>query len=151
MRDRRDRHAGGAVAQEHDHAAAFLFEPLQRRADGLRPAEHVADHVGAVQSRQHAFAVADAAVDERHVMHLVERRHIGVAGERADFRRHRKLADAFDELLAPLAVGDQVRDRQALEAVLFREDGNVGPAHHRAVVVDELADDADRLDFREPA
>ena len=61
------------------HAAALLLEALQRGVHRIGAAEHVADDVGTMQPRQHVLAVADAAVDERHVLHLVERRHVGVA------------------------------------------------------------------------
>src|SRR6202023_474536 len=115
--DRTDRHAGGAVAQIDDDAAAVLLEPLQRRVDGLGTIEDVADHAAAMESRQYAFAVTDAPVDEGHVMDFVERRHIRIAGERADIGRDRKLADAVDKLLAHLPVGDEIGDREALDAV----------------------------------
>src|SRR5262249_58250485 len=74
LRDGMRGHSGGAVAQEDDHAAAFLLEALQRGWHPIGAAEDVADDVGAVQPRQHALAVADAAVHEGHVMDGVERR-----------------------------------------------------------------------------
>ena len=84
-------------------------------------------------------------------MHLVERRHIGVAGELADLARDFELGDPGDELLARLAVGDQIGDRDALQRVLLGEGGDLRPAHDRAVVVDQLADRRHRLDVGEPA
>ena len=56
----------------------------QRGVDRIGAAEHVADDVGAMQPRQHVLAVADAAVDEGHVLDGVERRHIGIARKRTD-------------------------------------------------------------------
>ena len=50
------------------HAASLLLEALQRRMHRFCAAEHVADDVGAMQARQHVLAVADPAIDERHVM-----------------------------------------------------------------------------------
>ena len=114
-------HAGGAVAQEHDHAASFLLEAPQRRVHGLRAAEHVADDVGAMQARQHILAVADAAVDERHVLHLVEGRHVGVALQISDLGGDGKFADPLDQLLAHLPVGDEFGDRHALQPMTFGE------------------------------
>src|SRR4029077_17516091 len=84
LRQRLHRHAGGAVAQHHDHAAPGLLEARERGIHALRAAEHVLDDVGAVQPRRHVGAVADAPVHQRHVMHLVERRHIAEAFQRAD-------------------------------------------------------------------
>jgi len=66
-------HARRTVAQEHEHAAALLLEATQRRVHRVSPAEHVADDVGAVEPREHALAVADAAVHEGHVLDRVER------------------------------------------------------------------------------
>ncbi len=42
---------------------------LQRGVHRIGAAEHVADDVGAMQPRQHVLAVADLAVDHRHVLH----------------------------------------------------------------------------------
>ena len=151
LRQRLHRHAGGAVAQHHDDAAADLLEARERRVDAFPAAEHVGDDVGAMQPRRHVRAVADAPVHQRHVINLVERRHEGIALERADRGLDRELADALDQLLARLPVGDQLVDRNLLELVLLGEGLDLRPAHHRAVVVDELADHADRLEFGEPA
>ena len=52
--------------------------------DRLGAAKHVGDDVGAMQPRQHVPAVADAAMDEGHVVDRIERRQEGVAGQRAD-------------------------------------------------------------------
>ncbi len=60
-------------------------------------------------------------------------------------------ADALDQFLARLPVGDQLRHRDVLELVLLGERLDLRPAHHGAVVVDEFADDADRLEVRQPA
>ena len=103
------------------HAAALLLETLQRRMHRIGAAEHVADDVGAMQPRQHVLAVADLAVDDGHVMDRVERRHIGIAGQRADLALDRKLADPLDQLLARLPVGDQVGDRNLRELVALGE------------------------------
>ena len=64
-----------------------------------------------MQPGQHILAVADAAIDEGHVMNRVERRDEGVAGQRADLGFDRKFADPLDQLVARLPVGDQFRDR----------------------------------------
>ena len=151
LADRRGRHARGAVAQIDQHPLARRLEPVERGVDRLGAAEHVLDHVGAVQPGRHVAAVADIAVDKGVVMHLVERRHIGIAGELADLARDLELGDAGHELFARLAIGDQIGDRNALQRVLLGEGGDLRAAHDRAVVVDQLADRRHRLELGEPA
>ena len=92
MGDFSHRHAGGAITQIDDDAAAGRLEARQRRMDQFGAAEHIADHVGAVQTGGHALAVADVAIDEGHVMHAVERRDIGIALKRADLGADMELA-----------------------------------------------------------
>ena len=104
-----------------------------------------------MQPRQHVLAVADLAVDEGHVMHAVERRDIGVALERADLGLDVEFADALDQLVAVLPVGDQVGDRDLRQLVLLGEGGDLRPAHHRAVVVHQFGQHADRRQPGEPA
>ena len=58
---------------------------------------------------------------------------------------------ALDQLLARLAIGDQVGDGDLLEAVLLGEGGDLRALHHRAVIVGELADHADRRQLGELA
>ena len=151
MRDFRHRHAGGAVTQIDDDAAAGGLETRQRRVDRLGAAEHIADDVGAVQSRQYALAVADLAIDEGHVMHAVERRHIGIAVERPDLGGDMEFGDPLHQLVAVLPVGDQLGNRNLRELVLAREGGDVRSAHHGAVVFHQLGQHADRSKAGEPA
>ena len=137
-------HAGRAVAEEYDDTAAVLPEAAERGVHGFCPAENVANDVGAMQARQHVLAVADAAVHERHVLHLVVRRHVGVALQRADFRRHRKFADSLDELFPHLAIGNELGDRDLSQFVFLRKGGNFWPTHHRTIVVHQFGEHADR-------
>jgi len=58
------RHTGGAVSQIDDDAAAFRLEARERRADGLGAAEHIADHIGAMQARRHVLSIAEVAIDK---------------------------------------------------------------------------------------
>src|SRR5258706_239700 len=81
----------------------------------LGSADHVLDAIAAVQAGRHVLPVADLAVDEGVMVHLVERRDIGVAHELADLGLDFELGDPGDELLARLAVGDQIGDRDALQ------------------------------------
>ncbi len=91
------------------------------------------------------------AEDKGVVMHLVERRHIGIAGEFADVARDLELGDPGDELFARLAIGDKIGDRDALQRVLFGEGRDLRPAHDAAVVIDQLTDRRHRLEVGEPA
>ena len=104
-----------------------------------------------MQSREHVAARADPAVDECHVMHLVERGDIGVALERADLGSDLEFRDPLDQLVAGLAIGDQVRDRNSFQAVVLGEGGDLVPARHRAVVVHQLGEHPDRRHAGEPA
>lgn len=49
----------------------------------------------------------------------------------------------LDELLARLPIGDQIRHRDLLEAVLLGKGRDLRALHHRAVVIGEFADHAD--------
>ena len=88
---------------------------------GFGAAKNVGDEIGAVQPSEHVLAVADAAVDEGHVIERIERRQKSVAGERADLGFHRKLADPLDQFVARLPIGDQFGDRDALQLVALSE------------------------------
>ena len=144
LRDGMGRHPRGTVAEEHDDAAAFLLEPLQGGVHRIGAAEDIADDIGAMQPRQHVPAVADAAVDEGHVLDGVERRHIGIACKRPDLALHREFADALDELVARLPVRDDIGDRNLLELVALGKRRHARPPHHRAVVVHQFGKHADR-------
>src|SRR6476619_7708790 len=104
-------HSGRTISKEHDDASAFLLEPLQGGVHWIGAAKDIADDIGAMQTRQHVPAVADAAVDEGHMLDGVERRHIGVARKRTDLALYREFADALDEFVARLPVRDDISDR----------------------------------------
>ena len=144
------RHARRAVAQIDQHAAPSSLNRCSTLSIDAA-AEDVADDVGAMQPRRHAAAVADRAVDEGEMQHRIERRAIGVDGHLADRRLDRKARDPLDQILARLAIGDEVGDRNALEPVLGGEGLDLRPDHHRAVVVGEFADDRHRRQAGEPA
>ena len=78
-----------------------------------------------MQARQHVPAVADAAMNECHVVERIERRLKGIAGQRSDLGFDGKLADPLDQFLARLAKGDQVGDGDALQLVALGERGDV--------------------------
>src|SRR6266481_6626820 len=84
LRQRRNRNAGGAIAQIYQHAAAGLLEMFEHGLHALRPGKGIADDIRLVKTRQHILAVADAIIDESNMRDLVERRAIGIALQRPD-------------------------------------------------------------------
>ena len=98
-----------------------------------------------MQPHRHVLAGRDVAEHESQLLHLVEGRHIGIAPGLADGGVDVELRRLLDEALAALAIGDEVRHRNDLEAVLAREGQNLGAAFHRSVVIDEFANHAGRV------
>ena len=70
--------------------------------------------------------------------------------ERAVRRVERPLGDALDDALGAAAIVDEVGDRADHEAVVAREDLEVGHARHRAVVAHDFADDRRRREAGQP-
>ncbi len=62
-----------------------------------------------------------------------------------------KVALELDQRFLALAVGDEIGDRNLLQAVLLGKVDDLRAARDGAVVVDEFADDADRRQAGEPA
>jgi len=61
------------------------------------------------------------------MQHGVEGRAIGVSGHLADRRLDREARHPLDQILARLPIGDQLGDRDALEAVLGGESLDLRP------------------------
>src|SRR5439155_19876797 len=112
-----------------DDPAPLLLETLQWCMHRIDTAEYVAHHIGAMQTRGYAFAVADATINKRHVLDGVERRHIGVTLQRANFAFDRKFTDTLDELVAHLPVGDEIRNGDARQTMLLGESPDGIAAH----------------------
>ena len=74
----------------------------------------------------------------------IERRAIGIALQRPDRAFGGEGRDPLDQFLARLAIGDHVGDGDVLELVGGRKARHLLALHDRAVVVHQLADDADR-------
>src|SRR6516162_6619733 len=144
LRDGVGGNAGSAVAQEDNNPAPLALEMLQRKLDRMRVSKHVTDDVGAMQPRQDVFAVADAAIHESHMLDRIEGRHIGIALQRAELALNREFADALDQLVADLAVSDQLRDGNLLEPMLLGKRGHRRAAGDRSVIVHQLGKHADR-------
>ena len=128
-----------------------LHSRATTRSSVLSAREHVVDHRLAVEADRHAAAVADVAEDDGEVLGRVPFGAVGDGVRRAGRGRDRELGDAVDELLAALAIGDQVGDRDLLQAVLSRRRRRPRPALDRAVVVDEFGEHADRRQPGQPA
>ena len=62
-----------------------------------------------------------------------------------------KVATQLDQRFLALAIGDEVGDRDLLQAVLLGEGRDLRAARDGAVVIDEFADHADRRQAGEPA
>jgi len=62
-----------------------------------------------VQPRQHASAVADAAIHKRHVLDGIERRHIGVACNVPISLSTGNSPIPLHQLVAGLPVGDEAQ------------------------------------------
>ena len=144
LRQWRHRDAGSAVAQVDHNAATVLFELFQHRFHVFRAGEDIPDDVGLVEARQHILAVADAVIDKSDVGDRIERRAVGKALHRSDRTVGGEGRDALDQLLACLTVGDHVGNRDMLELMGFGELRHLRALHHRAIVIHQLADDADR-------
>ena len=143
--------ADRALAQIDDDAPAALGDPLQEGLDGGVPAEDVADDRLQVQPHRDAGAVADVAEDDGEMLHRVPGRGIGVGARRTVGRVDVEGLDPLHQPLLALAVGDELGDRDHGKAVLFRELHDLAPAHHRAVVIDQFAEDADGIELGETA
>src|SRR5882724_7448224 len=96
LRQRRNRNAGGAVAQVYQHAAAGLLEMFEYGLHALRPGENVPDDIGLVEPGKHVLAVADAVVDESDMGDGIERRAIGIALQRPDRAVRGECRDPLD-------------------------------------------------------
>ena len=136
-------------AQQHQDAGAVALQPVDGDLHpglGLpRAAEQVEHRLFAVDAGRHLLAVAHVAEHRHHVLHLVEGRFVDAQHGIHAADLHRLLAHAGDEGFAPDAVGDQVLDGDDLQAVLAGEDQQLRQPLHRAVVIDDLGEDAGRL------
>ena len=114
-------------------------------------AQDVIQDVGPMQPGRHVLSLADPSKHEGEMLHLVERRRIGIAGQFADRGLDREGRHALDQLLTRLPVFDEVGHRDGLQAVLAREGLDLLADHDGAVIVGEFADHRDRRQVGEPA
>ena len=98
-----------------------------------------------MHAHEHVLPVAHVAVHQRHVLRRIDVVPVGDDPELAVRRGEPRLRDAMDQPLMGEPVGDELRHRDEGETVRRREPLEVGPARHRAVGVQDLADHAGRI------
>src|SRR5690606_4398351 len=135
-----------AIAEQHDDTVVGFRDPAHRRTQ--RPTEAAAVYADHVAER-----ILDMHPDERRLgrvqfpahqcqMHVAA--HVILVAEQteiAEIRRHDGVGYALDRFLVLQPVADQIGDRAHLEPVGARENLELGPARHGAVVVQDLDDD----------
>ena len=121
------------------------FSPIRRMiASSWWPVPNTSDDdVLGVQPDGHVLAVADIAEYDRQMLHGVPRQRVGEGLRLAAGRLDVRAGDALDQRLLALAVGDEVGDRNLLQAMLGGECRDLRAALHAAVVVDQFGDHAD--------
>src|SRR5262249_54910875 len=134
---------GCAIAQKYDDSPPLRLETLQRCMHRVDTPEYVAHDIGTMEARGHVLAVADATIHERHVLDRIEQRHVGITLQRSDLAFYWKFADALDELVAHLPVGDEICNRDALQAMLLGKGLDRIATHHCPVVVHQFGKYAD--------
>ena len=147
-------YAATFLREVEEHAAALLLDPKERVLELLAAVaaermEHVAGQAFGVDSDQNVVLALHLALDHCDVVLLVDEGAEPHDAEVAELRRHVGLDHTLDELVVASPVGDQVADRDHLEAVPSAVLDEVRHASHRAVVVHDLADHARRVEAGE--
>src|ERR1700746_3648706 len=84
---------------------------------------------------------------KRQVMDVIDNRSIEMKTKIAVIRRQRDFCFFNDEFLSNPAVSDQILDRTDLEAELILKSKKLRQTGHRAIVVDDLSQDARRTEI----
>src|ERR1700758_183070 len=84
---------------------------------------------------------------KRQVMDVVDNRSIEMQTKIAIIRRQRHFCLFNDEFLSNPAVSDQILDRTNLQAKLILKSEELRQARHCAIVVDDLSQDAGRMEI----
>ena len=101
-------------------------------------------------TRTHVAAVADPAGDERRVFQLGDLVLEHVNREFAMLRRQLRRRYPLHERFGPNAVLDEIGHRDHEHVVFLGKPGQFRHARHRAVFVHDFADDAGRVQPRNP-
>ncbi len=131
--------------RHHLHGAVEL-----RAAIAALRAEHVAREALRVHANEDAGLAGHLAEHQRDVLRLVHVVLVADDGELAEVGRDPRLGDAVDQLLGLEPVGHELGDRDEREVVLLRDRLQLRTPRHRAVGVEDLADDAGGHEPGEP-
>ena len=107
-------------------------------------AEHVAGEALRVHAHQHVRLAGHVAVDQRDVLRPVHVVLVADDAELAEVGREPRLGHAVHQPLGLQPVGDELRHRDEGQPVLPGHLLQLGAPRHRAVGVEDLADDAGR-------
>ena len=103
-----------------------------------------------MHAHEHVLTLAEVAVDERDVLAIVDVVAVADHAPLAEVGRQARLGDAVHQPLVLQAVGDELGDGDEGEVVPIGERLELRPARRGAVVVEDLADDARRVQAGEP-
>ena len=136
-------------------AALLRADPCQRLVELLaavaaKRVEDVAGQTLRVDAHEHVVRAVHVSLHERDVMLAGEELAERNGGELAVRGRQPHGRGALDELLRAPPVLDQVGDGDELEVVLLAIPHQIRHASHRPVLVHDLADDARRIQPRQP-
>ena len=117
--------AAPLLGEVEQHAAPLLVDAQHRvlellAAVAAQRVEDVAGEALGVHAHEHVLLARDLAPDHRHVVLVVHERAVADHVEVAELRGQLGLDHALDELVVAAPVGDQVGDRDHLQAVLAR-------------------------------
>src|SRR5690606_28540394 len=145
---------GLGTAQVQDDTAPLSRHPTHCPAQlgaalATRRAEHVAGQALGVDPYDHVAPVGQVAVDQRHVVGVVEPGTVSDRLEHAEVGGKACLGDPFNLNLGTSPVGEQLGYRDQREVVLCGEPFQVSPAHDGAVVVYQLAEHPGRMQLGE--
>jgi hypothetical protein len=143
------------LAHVEQHPLSHRVDHLERRLELLaavaaQGAEGVARQALAVHAHQHRIVGRDLALDQRHVIDVVDVVLVDDAAEvTAGAGGQHRLGGAAHQLLLAQPIVDEVRDGDDLDAVALAELHEIRHARHASVFVHDLADHARGLEPRQ--
>ena len=128
-----------------------LHRLVQLRAAIAPPrSEDIAGEAFAVDAHERRLAGGNLSEHQRDVVQAIDQRAVKMQVEIPVIGRHQNRFLALDQLLALPAVGDEVLDRAELQPVLALEFHQIRKPRHRAVFLENFANDAGRIEPRQP-